>query len=127
MRHDGLIVRLAAGLMVGLVIAGVDNFAFEGEVSPIVIVVLLLAATTITMAIWGGKGIWAALAAWLCLPLAHFFKHIFGLPDTLQPNTYVSILALAAFTFGVACVGAGIGVLIHRGVVGRSSNGEKTV
>ena len=35
-------VRLGLGLAAGAALVCVDNFAFEGEVSPIVIVVLLL-------------------------------------------------------------------------------------
>jgi hypothetical protein len=40
-------------------------------------------------------------------------KHVIGLPDTLHPNTYTSILYLAAFTLAVATVGTGCGVLIR--------------
>ncbi len=107
-------VRLGAGLAAGAAIAYVDNFAFEGEVSPIVIVAMLLVATAIAGAIWGKRGWVAAAAAWACVPLAHLIKHVLGLPDTLQPNTYKSILLLAAFTLVVATIGAGCGVLIRK-------------
>ena len=33
----------------------------------------------------------------------------------VHPNTYTSILTLAAFTFVVAALGTGAGMLIHRG------------
>jgi len=46
--------------------------------------------------------------------LAHLVKHVLGLPDTLHPNTYTSILYLAAFTLVVATVGTGSGVLLRR-------------
>ena len=119
--------RLAAGLAAGAAIAWVDNVAFEGEVSPIIIVVMLLAATITAGAVWGRRGWVPAAAAWVCVPLAHLVKQAFGLPDTLHPNTYMSILYLAAFTLVVASVGTGCGVLVHRlasGAGGTDSNGR---
>jgi predicted membrane protein len=105
--------RLALGLGVGIAIACVDNFAFGGEVSPIVIVGLLIVSTTTFGGVWGRAGWMPVLAAWMCVPLAHLVKHVLGLPDTLQPNTYTSILMLAAFTLAVATVGTVAGMLIH--------------
>jgi len=105
--------RLGIGLAAGIAIAAVDNFAFEGEVSPTVIVALLLAATATLGAIWGRGGRIAAVGTWACIPLAHVIKHVLGLPDTLHPNTYVSILYLAAFTLVVAIVGTLSGMLFR--------------
>jgi hypothetical protein len=107
-------VPVGVGLAAGAAIAAVDNFAFEGEVSPIVIVALLLAATATAGFLWGRHGPMAAIAAWVCVPLAHLIKHLLGLPDTLHPNTYASILMLAAFTLVVAAIGTGCGVLLGR-------------
>lgn len=107
-------VQVGVGLAAGAAIAAVDNFAFEGEVSPIVIVALLLAATATAGFLWGRHGWGAALAAWAWVPLAHVVKHVLGLPDTLHPNTWASILMLAAFTLVVAAVGTGCGVLLRR-------------
>ena len=45
--------RLGAGLVAGAGIVYLDNCAFEGEVSPIIIVALLLAATAMAGAMWG--------------------------------------------------------------------------
>ncbi len=45
-------------------------------------------------------------------------KHVLDLPDTLHPNTYASILYLAAFTLVVATVGTGCGVLVRRLAIG---------
>jgi hypothetical protein len=106
--------RFAVGFGTGIAIACVDNFAFGGEVSPIVIVALLIAATATFGGIWGRGGWTTALAAWICVPLAHLVKHVLGLPDTLHPNTYTSILLLAVFTFVVATLGTGAGTLVHR-------------
>jgi hypothetical protein len=105
---------LGAGVVAGAAIVYVDNFAFAGEVSPIVIVALLLVAAAIAGATWGRKGWIAAVVTWACVPFAHVVKHVFGLPETLHPNTYTSILYLAAFTLVIATVGMGCGLLVRR-------------
>jgi hypothetical protein len=102
--------QLGAGLLAGAAIVCVDNFAFEGEVSPIIIVGLLLAATALAGATWGRRGGLTAAVTWACVPLAHLVKHALGWPDTLHPNTYTSILYLAVFTLVVATVGIGCGL-----------------
>lgn len=107
-------VQAGVGLVAGAAIAAVDNFAFGGEVSPIVIVVMLLAATGIAGLAWDRRGWVAAAATWMCVPLAHLIKHVLGLPDTMQPNIYTSILMLAAFTLAVATIGTGCGILLRR-------------
>jgi hypothetical protein len=114
-------IRLGCGLAAGVTIAYVDSFAFRGEVSPIVIVAMLLAATTAAAGILGRRGWITAAAVWICLPLVHLVKHVLGLPETLHPNTYTSIIKLAAFTFVVAMLGTGGGMLVHRGAT-RAAN-----
>ena len=91
-----------------------DNFAFGGEVSPIVIVALLFVATAASGVVWGSRAWPVTITAWFCLPLAHLIKHIIGMPDTIHPNTYVSILMLGVFTFVIAAVGSGCGIFLHR-------------
>jgi hypothetical protein len=110
--------HLGAGVIGGAAVAFVDNCAFEGEASPILIIALLLAATATAGAIWGRNAWMAAAVIWACVPSAHVVKHFFGLPDTLHPNTYTSILYLAAFTLVVATVGTACGMLIRRLAVG---------
>ena len=109
-----LFVRLGIGLASGIAIAAVDSLAFRGEVSPIVIVALLLGATAAFGAIWGSRSWFPALTAWVCLPFTHLLKRLLGLPDTLHPNTWASLLPLAAFTFTVAALGTAGGLLAHR-------------
>ena len=113
-------LQVVVGFVAGLAIAAVDNFASAGEVSPIVIVGMLLAATVTAGAVWGRRGWPAAVAAWACMPSAHLVKHLLGLPDTLHPNTYVSIVMLAAFTLAVASIGFACGVLLRRFTGGSS-------
>jgi hypothetical protein len=91
--------RFGAGLGAGIAISYVDNVTFKGEVSPIVIVVMLLAAAATATGIWGRRGWITAAVAWMCVPFIHLVKHVLGLADTLHPNTYTSIFMLAAFTF----------------------------
>ena len=107
-------MRLGIGLIVGLVIALVDNFSLSGEVSPIVIVALLLAAAFACGANWGWRGWPAAAGVWMFVPSSHLVKHVLDLPDTLHPNTYKSILMLAAFSFVVTAIGLGCGALSQK-------------
>ena len=107
-------VRAMAGIAAGIVIVFVDNFWSAGEVSPIVVVALLLTATFFAGATWGERGWLAAATTWACIPLAHVFKHLLGMPDTLHPNTYISMLYLAGFCLVVSAIGFGLGLLVHR-------------
>jgi hypothetical protein len=118
-------MRFGAGLLAGAVIVCVDNFAFEGEVSPIIIVAMLIAVSAIAAAIWGARGWVPVGVAWAGVPLAHLAKHALGLPDTLHPNTYTSILYLAAFTLCVATIGAGFGLLARRLAVGSARRDDE--
>jgi hypothetical protein len=110
--------QLGVGLVAGAAIAYVDNCTLEGEVSPIIIVALLLAATAIFGALWRRGGWCASAVTWACIPLAHVVKHVLDLPDTLHPNTYTSILYLAVFTLVVATSGTGCGLLVRRLAIG---------
>ena len=107
-------VLIGLGVASGMAIAAVDNLTFEGEVSPIIIVGMLFAVTATSGVTWDWRGWFVTAAAWVCVPLTHLVKHVLGLKDTLHPNTYPSILKLAAFTFVVSAVGIGCGVLLRR-------------
>lgn len=110
-RHATL--RLAAGAAAGVVVSAVDTFAFRGEVSPVVVVALLLAATAAAGAVWGWQGWAAAVMTGAAVPLTHVVKHAAGLPDTLQPNTWASIGTLAVFTLAVSAAGLCGGALLR--------------
>jgi hypothetical protein len=107
-------MRLLVGLIAGAIILYIDNFAFQGEVSPIVIVIMLLVSSITVGTIWKWKAWIAAITIWICVPMAHVVKHLLGLPDTLHPNTYTSILMLAIFTFVISAIGVLFGILINR-------------
>jgi hypothetical protein len=92
----------------------VDNIAFNGEVSPIVVIAMLLAATITAGFLREKLGLATAVAVWICVPGVHLTKRILGLPDTLHPNTYTSILMLAVFSLAVVAAGTGCGLLIRR-------------
>jgi hypothetical protein len=116
-------VRVAIGFGAGVAIAYIDNFAFAGEITPMIIVVLLLAATATSSAVWGVRGCSPALAAWVCVPLAHLVRHFLGLPDTLHPNTYASIMLLGGFTLVVSAIGTGSGLLLRKLGTGITTSG----
>ena len=106
--------RFLIGLIAGAIIVFIDNFAFRGEVSPIVIVIMLLISTITVGAIWKWHAWVAVVAVWICVPMTHVVKHLLGMPDTLHPNTYTSILMLAVFTFVISVIGFLFGTLINR-------------
>ncbi len=112
---------LGLAIAFGVAIAAVDNLALAGEVSPVVVVGMLLVATAI-VGMLGSQRPWLpALAVWVWIPLAHLVKHVLGMRDTLQPNTYASITMLAAFSLIVALVGMACGGLIRRLLAGRAT------
>ena len=105
--------RIACGLVIGAFIAFIDNVAFEGEVSPIVIVALLFVTAAAAGFLWGWQGWNVASTAWICVPLTHLVKHMLGLPDSIHPNTYNSIFMLALFTLLITAIGLTGGALLH--------------
>ena len=110
--NSGASMRIGIALALGVAIAAVDNFAFGGETSPIFILGVLLIATALIGFAWRARGWLAAAILWACIPSAHLIKHAFGLPDTIQPNTYASILKIAAVTLAVAVAGTAGGTAI---------------
>ncbi len=106
--------RILAGLIIGAIIAYVDNFSFQGEVSPIVIVVMLLVATITIGVSWERRGLLTSALLWLWLPMTHIVKKVLGLPDTLHPNTYASILMFTVFTFTISGIGFITGIAINK-------------
>ncbi len=108
------ITLIVNGIFCGAAIAFVDNFAIGGEVSPILIVLLLLLFSSMAGILWGRRGWMAAISGWIIIPLVHLLKHIFNLPDTIYPNTYASIFWLAAFTLVMMAIGFGCGMILRK-------------
>ncbi|MGC1459457.1 MAG: hypothetical protein WA825_14370 [Steroidobacteraceae bacterium] len=100
------------GTVVGVIIASIDNFAFGGEVSPILILGMLLVATAVAGYFWGIRCAPAVMLIWIFVPALHLVNLGLGLPDTLHPRTYGSALKLAAFTAVVAVIGAAGGAAV---------------
>lgn len=109
------------GPIAGIIIAAVDNFAFDGEVSPIVIVLMLLLSTAVAGTIWRRYGFLASALTWIFIPGAHLVRFVLGLLDTLHPNTFGSIMALALFTAVIAAAGCGTGIGAAGLFAGRSN------
>jgi hypothetical protein len=101
----------------GAGIAAADNLAFGGEISPVVILALLLAATVTAGFVGGGRGAGAAMTSWAWVPGVHLVKWALGLPDTLHPSTLGSIGKMAAVTLTVAAAGCMGGVAARRRLV----------
>lgn len=79
-------LRAGIAILVGCGIAAVDNFVSGGEVSPIVMVGLLVVSCAVAGVVWGVRATLATVLIWIWLPMAHVIKHMLGLPDTL-PRT----------------------------------------
>jgi hypothetical protein len=117
--------RLDFGIACGVAIALVDGVASGGEVSPVVVVALLLAASAAIGALWGFSGWPAAVVVWAAVPAPHAVKLSIGLTDTLHPNTWASIAQLAGFTAVVVAIGGGGGALLRAGLAGGRGRGAR--
>lgn len=105
--------RILAGLAAGLAIAAVDRWGAGGEVSPIAIVLLLLAVAFTAGYQWSWGGWIAALSAWLPVPGAHVVASAFGWSDTLRPADPGAIIRLAVFTLAIVAVGLAGGAVMR--------------
>ena len=112
--QTSLSLRIAIGVIVGAGIALVDNVAFGGEASPILIVAMLLVSASTAGIFWGTRAVLPAALVWVPLPAVHLLKHVFAMPDTIHPNTYASILKLGVFSFAVTATGLSFGLAFHR-------------
>src|SRR6516162_9557811 len=83
--QTSLMMRTGIGLIAGAAISAVDNFAFGGEVSPIVIVGMLLLAASTAASVWGVRAAITAAMVWVWLPTVHVAKRLLGLADTIHP------------------------------------------
>jgi len=110
------IIKYIAAIVIGLFISALDNYAFEGEISPIFIIMLLFLFSSGMALIINTEAYILSIIIWVFLPAVHFIKHLLGLSDSIQPNTYESILLLALVTFAVSQVGFMVGCTIRKTV-----------
>jgi hypothetical protein len=120
------ILTLSTGLLAGIMIAVLDNFAAYGEVSPALIVFFLLIASAGAAVIWDTSGWITAAITWIFLPFAQLIRQFFGLPDTLHPATYASILKIAMFSMVITAAGTATGILIRRMTTGTPDTGSES-
>lgn len=106
-KHAALAYLAAIGL--GLVITGVDLFADRGEISPGVVLFLLLIAGAIVGAIHRRFSLVLAALTAVSLPAVHLVLHLAGRKTTLQPDTVASILMVGLAAVCAATVGVLIG------------------
>lgn len=112
------ILTIATGFLAGIIIVLVDNFAVDGEISPVVIVILLLVVSASAGIIWDTAGWITAAITWVFLPSAHLIRLFFSLPDILHPAANGSILKLAIFSMIITAAGTVTGILIRRMTTG---------
>lgn len=105
--------RILAGAALGLAVAAVDHAALGGGISSVFVVGLVLTSTMGFAVTWGWAAWLAVGALWTCVVLTHLAKHQFGLPGTLQPDTWDSIRSMAVFTLAVCGAGLCGGVLLR--------------
>ncbi len=112
MKHPSLAYPVA--IILGLCIVLVDLFADGGEISPAVVLLLLLIAGAIVGAIHSRLSLWLALLISISLPAVRLILHLLGYKTTLQPDTVASILMVGAVALCVASIGVLIGAVARR-------------
>lgn len=96
---------VVTGVAAGVAVAAIETWG-GGAVRPVVLVALLMAASLGLGLRWGWAGWPGALGAALPVPGLHVAKHVLGLPDFIQPDTYDALVMMALFD--VALCGAGL-------------------
>lgn len=114
-KHASLICLTA--IILGLVVVCVDLFADRGEISPAVVLVLILIAGAIVGAIHGRFSLVLAVLTAVSLPAIHLALHLAGRKTTLQPDTVTSILMVGLVAVCAATIGVLIGAAARRTVV----------
>ena len=103
-----------AAIILGLAIACGDLFADRGEISPAVVLFLLLIAGAIVGAIHGRFSLVLAVLTAISLPGIHLALHLAGRKTTLQPDTVTSILMVGVVAVCAATIGVLIGAAARR-------------
>ncbi len=101
-------------IVLGLIIVCVDLFADRGEISPAVVLALLLGAGAIVGAIHKRFSVLLAVLTAVSLPGIHLALHLAGRKTTLQPDTVTSILMVGVVAVCAATIGVLIGAAARR-------------
>ena len=101
-------------IVLGLIIVCVDLFADRGEISPAVVLALLLSAGAIVGAIHKRFSVLLAVLTAVSLPGIHLALHLAGRKTTLQPDTVTSILMVGVVAVCAATIGVLIGAAARR-------------
>ncbi len=111
-KASAMAALIASGL--GLLIAALDTAApFGDDSSKLTILLWLMAGGSLGFVMPSRPWRWAMLVGpWL--PLTHLLAHVLGLPDSIHPNTYATILTLVPVSLAVCSVGAYGGALTRR-------------
>jgi hypothetical protein len=106
----------AAAAALGVLTAGIDVSAPFGDDTEKA-TLLLLAAFSGLLGFLLPRGPWRwALAVAVWLPLGHLVLHVLGLKDTINPNTYATILLLLPVSLVACSVGAYAGAFLRKGL-----------
>jgi hypothetical protein len=108
------IIKYISAIVIGLFISALDNCAFGGEISPVIVIMLLFLFCAGMAFIVNTYAYLISIIIWIFLPLVHFINHLLGFTDSIQPNTYQSIFLLALVTFAVSQIGFVVGRIIRK-------------
>lgn len=111
MRDEGRRASIVTGLAAGVTVAAIET-AGGGAVRPVAVVALVIAAAFGVGLRWGWAGWLGALAVALPVPGLHLGKHVLGLPDTIQPNTYDALVMMTLFHVALAGAGLAAGAVL---------------
>jgi hypothetical protein len=106
---------VTTGFVAGVAVAAIEAWG-GGAVRPVVIVALVIAAGLGVGLRWAWGGWPGALALAVPVPGLHMVRHVLGLPDTIQPNTYDAIVMMALFHAALAGAGLAAGAVLRAAV-----------
>ncbi len=117
MKHDmrsSQAAAMAIAAVLGLLIAALDRASLFGDDSAQFTALLwLLSSGLLGFALPRRPWLWASLIGpWLSL--TNSVLHVLGLPGSVHPDTYLTILILLPLSLAVCLLGAYVGALARR-------------
>ena len=107
--------------LLGIAVTCADLFADHGELSPVVILLMLAIAGGLTVAVHTRFSFALLLLTAIWLPGVHLALHAAGRKTTLQPDTAGSILLVGLVGLVAVLVGGLIGAAVLRAIPGQAS------